>query len=79
MLGLSQRAVQKYSPPSSQLRKRPATARNDWLEHDEYWDVVPIRFYPDDLPRLEFIPLTTAQRDYVLAEQDRILFAVAVV
>lgn len=66
----------KYSPPSRELRKRPSRARNDWLEpHDEYWDVVPIPFFPPDLPVLRFTPLTADQLEYVLLERDRILFA----
>ena len=44
---------------------------------DEYWDVVPIPFFPDDLPVLRFTPLTAEQLRYVFAEQARILFPVA--
>lgn len=75
LLSVSRRTVLKYSPPSRELRKRPAKARNDWLqEHDEYADVVPIPFYPDDLPRLVIIPLSPRELRYVVAEQRRILF-----
>lgn len=44
---------------------------------DEYWDVVPIPFFPDDLPMLHFTPLTADQLEYVFAEQRRILFPLA--
>jgi hypothetical protein len=78
LLGVSKRTVQTYSPPSRELRNRPPTARNDWLvEHDEYADVVPIPFYPPDLPELRFKPLTAVQLAYVFAEQRRILYSVA--
>ena len=77
-VGVSLGSVRKYSPPSRELRSRPPNARNDWLEpHDEYWDVVPIPFYPPDLPDIVWEPLTPSQLEYVLAEQARILFPVA--
>jgi hypothetical protein len=66
--------VLKYSPPARELRKRPAKARTDWDERDEYADVVPIPFYPDDLPRLVITPLSQWELRYVVAEQRRILF-----
>lgn len=44
---------------------------------DEYHDVVPIPFFPDDLPVLQFTPLTADQLEYVFAEQRRILFPLA--
>lgn len=44
---------------------------------NEYWDVVPIPFFPDDLPVLQFTPLTADQLEYVFAEQRRILFGFA--
>lgn len=78
MLGISQASVKKYSPPSRELRKRPPNARNDWLEpQDEYGDVVPIPFYPLDLPDIQWEYLTRCQLRYVRAEQERILFTVA--
>ena len=78
ILGISLGSVKKYSPPSGELRNRAPNARNDWLEpHDEYWDVVPIPYYPPDLPDIEWEYLTAYQREYVRAEQVRILFPVA--
>jgi len=78
LLGISLGSVKKYSPPSGQLRNRARNARNDWLEpHDEYWDVVPIPYYPPDLPDIVWEPLTPSQREYVRAEQLRILFPFA--
>lgn len=77
-LGISEGSVKKYSPPSRELRNRPPSARNDWLElHDEYADVVPIRFYPPDLPDIRWEPLTSKQLAYVRREQMRILFPLA--
>jgi hypothetical protein len=76
MLGIARQTVCKYSPPSRQLANRPAKARNDWLlPHDEYADVVPIPFYPPDLPVIRLKPLKPHQLRYVFKEQDRILFA----
>jgi hypothetical protein len=78
LLGVSERTVKKYSPPSRELRNRPPTARNDWLEpQDEYWDVAPIPFYPPDLPDIRWEYLTARQREYVHAELARLLPLVA--
>jgi len=62
-----------------QKRVPPPNARR-FIEDDdggEYADVVPIPFYPNDLPVLTFEPLTPAELEYVLAEQQRMLFPVA--
>lgn len=78
MLGISPSTVKKYSPPSRELRKRAPNARNDWLlQADEYSDVVPIPFYPPDLPDIVWEHLTAAEWEYYRAEQDRILLSVA--
>lgn len=45
--------------------------------HDPYWDVVPIPFYPNDLPDIHWEYLTRSQRIIVHVEQMRILFPVA--
>ncbi len=80
MLGISQSTVKKYSPPSRELRVRAPNARNDWLEpHDEFADVVPIAFYPPDLPEIRWEYLTRPQLLYVRSELWRILFPVAAV
>jgi hypothetical protein len=45
---------------------------------DIYWDVVPIPFYPDDLPDIEWEYLTKSQRKYVFTQQMNALFPLAV-
>lgn len=46
---------------------------------DPFWDVVPIPFYPADLPDIEWEYLTRCELDLARSELDRILFRVAAV
>jgi hypothetical protein len=41
---------------------------------DPYWDVLPIPFYPPDLPDIRWSYLTTYQRNYVFQQQREMLF-----
>jgi hypothetical protein len=79
MLGIGERTVKKYTPPQSELRNRHPMARIDLNQEpiDNFSDVVPIPFFPPDLPDLRIKPLTAHQLSFVLAEQERILFQVA--
>jgi hypothetical protein len=44
--------------------------------HDEFWDIVPIAYYPDDLPELETDPFgwTPAELEDAAREARRLLF-----
>jgi hypothetical protein len=44
--------------------------------HDEFWDVVPIPYFPDDLPRLEPDPFgwTPAELQSAVAHAHKALF-----
>lgn len=64
IVGVSVHTAKKYSPPARDLRVVSKYTRHDWInrEEGEYADVVPIPFFPDDLPRLEKDPFWTPAR-----------------